>query len=81
MASKAEQKHYDRMEGERIRQQALARDDASGVIADSMAVRTQLIERMHAGELTLEQVQSELKRIQREAKKAGTPVRADYFKR
>lgn len=81
MASKSELRRYARMERDRLRQQQLARDNESGVIADNDAVRTRLVERMRAGELTLEQVQNELKRIQREAKAAGRPVRADYFKR
>lgn len=81
MVSKSEQRHYARLERDRIRQQQLAADNASGAIADSDAVRARLVERMHAGELTLEQAQAELKRIQREAKAAGRPVRADYFKR
>ena len=81
MVSKRDQRYYDAQERKRLRMQQLAADQESGVVADSDAVRTNLIERMHAGEMTLEQVQAELKRIQREAKKAGQPVRADYFKR
>jgi hypothetical protein len=81
MVSKRDQRYYDAQERIRVRQRQLAADQASGVIADSDAVRIALVERMHAGELTLEQVQAELKRIQREAKKAGQPIRADYFKK
>jgi uncharacterized membrane protein YjjP (DUF1212 family) len=40
-----------------------------------------LIERMHAGELTLEEVQAELKRIQRNAKKSGQITRAKAYRR
>ncbi|MBE9509099.1 MAG: hypothetical protein IMY86_13765 [Chloroflexi bacterium] len=39
--------------------------------ADNMQVRKELLKRMDAGELTLAQVQAELKRIQREARKRG----------
>lgn len=39
--------------------------------ADNMDVRMELVRRMNAGELTLEQVQAELARIKREARKAG----------
>lgn len=81
MASRSELIRYERLERQRLRQIALEKDDAAGIIADNMAVRTRLIERMRAGEMTLDEVQTELKRIQREAKKAGRPVRADYFKR
>lgn len=81
MVSKSERRYWDNQERKRLRALQLEADQASGVIADSDAVRVSLIERMHAGEMTLEQVQAELKRIQREAKKAGRPVRADYFKR
>jgi hypothetical protein len=81
MASNAERRHYERLERKRQMEMALHADDAAGIIADSTAVRTALIARMQAGEMTLEQVQAELARIQREAKKAGKPVRADYFKR
>jgi hypothetical protein len=81
MVSKADQRYYDAQERKRKRMMQLRDDQASGLVADSDAVRVALIKRMHAGELTLEQVQAEIKRIQREAKKAGRPVRADYFKR
>lgn len=81
MVSKADERYYAAQERKRQRMRQLATDQESGAVADSDAVRAKLIERMHAGDLTLEQVQAELKRIQREAKKAGRPVRADYFKR
>ena len=55
--------------------------EAAGEIADSMSVRVALIERMNAGELTLEQVQAELKRIKREAKAAGKVTRAQAYSR
>jgi hypothetical protein len=81
MVSKSELRRYERMERDRQRQRRLADDQAKGLVADSDEVRARLVARMHAGDLTLEQVQAELKRIQREAKKAGRPVRADYFKK
>lgn len=55
--------------------------EADGQIADSMEVRVALIERMKKGELTLDQVQSELKRIKRQAKKNGLITRAQAFSR
>jgi hypothetical protein len=81
MIADRDRRFYERMERDRLRKAQLAKDEASGVVADGDAVRAKLIERMHAGEMTLEQAQAELKRIQREAKKTGRPVRADYFKR
>ena len=60
---------------------ALDRDDAAGVVADGTEIRMALIARYKAGELTLEQVQLELKSIQRKAKREGRPTRNDYFKR
>ena len=55
--------------------------EAQGQVADSMDVRLALIARMHAGELTLEQVQAELKRIKRGASKAGQTTRAKAYQR
>lgn len=59
----------------------LKRSEAAGEVADSMEVRVALIERMHKGELTLQQVQEELKRIKRNAKKNGKVTRAQAFNR
>ena len=56
-------------------------DDEAGKIADGTAVRIALIERMKSGELTHEQVLTELAKIKRKAKRDGRPVQADYFKR
>ena len=55
--------------------------EEKGLVADSMEVRKQLIQRMESGELTLEQVQDELKRIKRNAKKNGQVTRAQAFSR
>lgn len=57
------------------------RSEAAGEVADSLDVRMALIKRMEAGELTLEQVQAELKRIKRGAKAAGKVTRAQAFSR
>jgi hypothetical protein len=81
MVSKADRRYYDAQERRRKRMMQLRDDQASGLVADSDTVRAALIERMDAGELTLEQVQAEIKRIQREAKKAGRPVQADYYRK
>jgi hypothetical protein len=81
MVSDRDRRFYDREESKRQRMIQLEKDQATGVVADSDSVRAALVEKMHAGEMTLEQVQSELKRIKREAKKAGRPIRDDYFKK
>lgn len=54
--------------------------EEKGIVADSMEVRTRLIEKMHAGEMTLEEVQAELKRIKKNAKKNGQITRTQAFK-
>lgn len=55
--------------------------EANGQVADSMEVRLALVHRMNTGELTLAQVQAELKRIKRDAKKNGKVTRAQAFSR
>lgn len=60
---------------------ALKQADAGGQIADSMEVRLALMDRVHSGEITLEQAQSELKQIKRGAKKAGMITRSQAFSR
>lgn len=59
----------------------LHRSEAAGEVADSLDVRKALIQRMTAGELTLDQVQAELKRIRRGAAKAGKVTRTAAFRR
>jgi DNA polymerase III delta prime subunit len=62
------------------KKEALHEAEKSGVLADGMEVRLQLIEKMHAGEMTLEQVQQELKRIKRNAKKNGLMTRSQVWR-
>lgn len=59
---------------------ALETAEASGAVADSMAVRIALVERMNKGELTLAEVQAELARIKRGAKASGMTTRARAFR-
>ena len=66
--------YYERMRN-------LRQAEADGVVADSLEVRKALILRMEAGELTLEQVQAELKRIKRGAKAAGKITRTQALRR
>jgi hypothetical protein len=64
----------------RAKIEAVRTAEAAGAVADSMDVRMGLIARMDAGELTLEQVQAELKRIKRDAKKNGQTTRSKAYR-
>jgi hypothetical protein len=63
------------------RREALKRGEEAGEVADSMDVRRGLIRRMEAGELTLDEVQRELKRIKRAGKAAGKLTRDQVWRR
>ena len=55
--------------------------EKDGVVADSTDVRIALMEKVRSGECTLEEVQTELKKIKREAKKNGKITRNQAFTR
>jgi hypothetical protein len=55
--------------------------ETAGHVADSLVVRMDLMARVEAGELTLAQVQAELKQIKRGAKAAGNITRAQAYSR
>ena len=57
------------------KRQAVNAADASGQLADSTEVRMALLEKVKTGECTLAEVQEELKRIKRNAKKNGLLTR------
>jgi uncharacterized protein YaaN involved in tellurite resistance len=59
----------------------MQRAEESGEVADSMEYRTKLMERVHAGELSLEEAQTELKKVKRNAKKNGLVTRSQAFSR
>lgn len=63
------------------RREALRKAEAAGEVADSRSVRMALIRKMDAGEMTLEEVQAELRRIQRNAKREGRKTRDQFFTR
>ena len=65
----------------REKRDAVNKAEAEGKIADSLEVRGELIAKMKRGEMTLEQVQAELKRIKRNAKKNGLMTRSQAFNR
>lgn len=58
---------------------AIKNAEAEGNVADSMEYRMALMERVHKGEITLEQAQADLKRIKRDAKKNGLTTRNSVF--
>lgn len=60
---------------------AVKKAEADGQIADSMEVRTALIERVHRGEITPEQMKAELAAIKRGAKKRGQLTRSQAYAR
>lgn len=60
---------------------AMNKAEEDGLVADSMEVRHQLLEKVRKGEATLEEVQAELKKIKRNAKKNGLITRSQAFSR
>jgi uncharacterized membrane protein YjjP (DUF1212 family) len=68
-----------RFEAAMERKRAQHAAETSGQVADSMDVRRAIMVRVHSGEITLEQAQAELKKIQRNAKSAGLKTRAQVF--
>ena len=64
----------------REKQSAVKNAEEAGDVADSMQVRLALVERMNRGELTLAEVQAELKRIKRNAGKNGQTTRARVYR-
>lgn len=70
-----------RFEAAMDKRQAVKSAEASGQVADSMDVRMALMERVRLGEISLEQAQAELKKIQSSAKRNGQITRAQAFSR
>ena len=73
--------HRTRFEASMDKKQAMREADASGQVADSMAVRMALMDRVDSGEISLEQAQSELAKIKRNAKNNGKVTRAQAYAR
>lgn len=71
----------DRWEANRDKRRAVTAAEAAGEVADSMAVRLEIVERMNRGEITLAQAQAELKAIKRGARRAGKTTRAEVWRR
>ena len=53
--------------------------ESDGRVADSLDVRMALMEQVRSGEKTLEEVQAELKKIKRNAKKNGKITRNQAY--
>jgi hypothetical protein len=53
--------------------------EEQGIIADDMKYRLALMERVHNGDITLEEAQKELRKVKRNAKKNGKLTRNQAF--
>jgi uncharacterized membrane protein YjjP (DUF1212 family) len=63
----------------RARFDAQRKTEAEGRVADSMEVRLEIVRRIEAGEVSLEEGQAELRRIKRNAKRDGKITRNQAF--
>ena len=63
------------------KREAIKAAEDAGEVADSMEVRTKLIEQLHRGEKTLPEIQAELAALKRAAKKSGKLTRAQVWSR
>jgi uncharacterized membrane protein YjjP (DUF1212 family) len=62
-----------------IKREAVNKAEQSGVVADSLAVRMALMNRVESGEITLQEAQSQLKNIKKNAKKNGMATRQSVW--
>jgi dynactin complex subunit len=76
---KGEDMSRTRFEANQDKRANVNKCEKDGVIAGSMEVRMALMEKVKTGELTLEEVQNELRKIQRNAKKNGKITRNQAF--
>jgi polysaccharide deacetylase 2 family uncharacterized protein YibQ len=65
----------------RLKIEAVKSAESEGKVADSMEYRMALMQRVHDGEITLEDAQAQLKRTKRNAKKNGQTTRNSVFVR
>ncbi|NBK38169.1 hypothetical protein EON09_06445 [Pseudomonas soli] len=68
---------YDRRLDKRV---ALQIAEEEGVVADSTEFRQALVAKLQSGQMTLDQVQEELRKVKREAKKNGKKTRAQIWR-
>lgn len=71
--------YSDRIVRHRLRSEAAEKAEAEGKVADSLHVRMELLAKADRGEMTLQEVQAELKRIKRNAKKNGLITRNQAY--
>lgn len=76
----SEMKKRTQFEAAIEKREAVNQAEESGQVSDSMEVRKELMARVHSGEITLQDAQAELKRIQRESKNAGKVTRSQAFR-
>lgn len=68
---------YDRRTDKRV---ALQIAEEQGLVADSTEFRQALVAKLESGEMTLDQVQDELRKVKREAKKNGKKTRDQIWR-
>ncbi|MDM3885983.1 hypothetical protein QSV36_10275 [Pseudomonas sp. BCRC 81390] len=68
---------YDRRLDKRV---ALHIAEEQGLVADSTEFRQALVAKLQSGEMTLDQVQEELRKVKREAKKNGKKTRDQIWR-
>lgn len=68
---------YDRRMDKRV---ALQIAEDQGLVADSTEFRQALVVKLEAGEMTLDQVKEELRKVKREAKKNGKKTRDQIWR-
>ena len=68
---------YDRRLDKRV---ALQIAEEQGVVADSTEFRAALVARIKSNELTIEQAQTELRKVKRDAKKNGKKTRSQIWR-
>ena len=71
----------DRFTARMEKRRAVNNAEAAGLIADGLAFRGALVERMARGEITHEEAMLELKRVKREAKRNGLVTRQQAWSR
>jgi len=71
----------DRFTASMEKRNAVEEAEKKGTIADSLDVRMELIKQVKSGEKTLKDVQAELAKIKRDAKRNGKQTRNQVFNR
>lgn len=74
-------KRRDKFTANMDKRQNVIANEKAGNIADTTEIRMALMEKVRTGESTLEEVQAELKKIKRDAKKNGKITKSQAFNR